>query len=62
MKANIEKEETAETEDSEDRGKINLDYFALVVEMQGIFQQCDIRDEELASLENIAGNYAVRLV
>ncbi|CAB4015955.1 Hypothetical predicted protein, partial [Paramuricea clavata] len=59
LKANIEKEENAETdlreEDNGECGKIDQDYVAVVVEMQGIFQQSDIRDEELASLENIAG-------
>lgn len=56
LKANIEKEENAE----EDLGngkheKIDQGYIAMAIEMQGIFQQSDIRDEELASLESIAG-------
>jgi microsomal dipeptidase-like Zn-dependent dipeptidase len=59
LKANIEKEENAETdlreEDNGECGKIDQDHVAVVVEMQGIFQQSDIRDEELASLESIAG-------
>ena len=57
LKANIEKDENADVDLADDggRGKIDQDHFAVVVEMQGIFQQSDIRDEELASLENIAG-------
>ena len=57
LKANIEKDENADAESGDDGGcgKIDQDYVAVVVEMQGIFQQSDIRDEELASLESIAG-------
>ncbi len=60
LKANIQKENTdVETDLGDDEtggcGKIDQDYVAVVMEMQGIFQQSDIRDEELASLENIAG-------
>ncbi|XP_028396185.1 early endosome antigen 1-like [Dendronephthya gigantea] len=56
LKANIEKGENAE-EDAENSGheKIDQGYIAMAIEMQGIFQQSDIRDEELASLESIAG-------
>lgn len=63
LKANIEKEENADTDLADDEhaggcGKIDQEHLAVVVEMQGIFQQSDIRDEELASLESIAGMWS----
>ena len=63
LKANMVKEENADgetdQEDEENEGctKIDQDCVAIVVEMQGIFQQSDIRNEELASLESMAGLY-----
>jgi hypothetical protein len=61
LKANIEKEGDADAESGDEGGcgKIDQEYVAVVVEMQAIFQQSDIRDEELASLENIAGLFNV---
>lgn len=61
LKANIEREENADAEtdagDEVNGGNIDQDHVAVVVEMQTIFQQFDIRDEELASLETIAGQF-----